>query len=253
MANGEYQIARWRKPDGTLSTSRADAIRIDLDSLRSIIESVSSLPVEFMVVMAQNETGDKPAINQEDTDYYADGSVKKETFGIYQLTESERNAAGEYGADLLDPTVNVRVFSTIMERHLATIMETENKRRDGLGIERLTEPTIDVYRYLAWSHNNGIGAVTKSIAKYGLDWDALKARPQNEYMTGRLIPYAERATRSISHIVAAAVETASYAVDETVDFVETSLDEYADDSTVVGIGAFAIGVGLVVAYLLARG
>lgn len=179
---------RYRKPDGTLSASRADAILIDPSTVEQIAGNSSAvIAPPFVSGIARRETG--LAVNEEDTDKNADGTVKAATFGLLQITKAEQARTGIAG-DLNDPAVNIAVFCKLMESNLGEIAQAA-------GFSTVSIPA-DAWKYLAWSHNNGIGAVLKSIRTYGMDWNALKARPQNDYMTQKLIPYAEAATSGIS-------------------------------------------------------
>lgn len=142
------------------------------------------VPVGFVVGMAKRESA--WTVNQIDTDYDADGNPRPaKTYGLCMITRSEALAALSLTAvdtdGLLDPDTNVHVLCTILARYRTAL--------EAVAQEGYTEE--DLWCYLAWAHNAGIGQAVKSVRTYGLDWEALKRRPQNEYVTGRLVPYAE--------------------------------------------------------------
>ena len=142
------------------------------------------VPVGFVVGMAKRESA--WTVNQIDTDYDAEGNPRPaKTYGLCMITQAEALAALSLAAvdtdQLLDPDTNVSVLCTLLARYRTAL---EAVAQEGYREE-------DLWCYLAWAHNAGIGQAVKSVRTYGLDWEALKARPQNEYVTGRLIPYAE--------------------------------------------------------------
>lgn len=142
------------------------------------------VPVGFVVGVAKRESN--WTTNQIDTDYDADGNPRDaKTYGLCMITRAEALGALSLTAldtdGLLDPDTNVQVLCSLMAKYRIMLEEVA---QDGFKEE-------DMWCYLAWAHNAGVGQPLGSIQKYGLDWEALKARPQNEYVTSRLVPYAE--------------------------------------------------------------
>lgn len=175
-------MSQYRKPDGSLSSNKADAIRVAPDVVLELARQSSAvIPAEFVLNMALNETGSRgdewPAANAVD-----DGGRSK---GMLQVDDDEQRKSGVAG-DIFDPATNVRIFSGYLAKDLAQLAKAA--RLD------LSRPLpLDIFKYLAWGHNAGVGEPLASIQRYGLDWDKLKARPQNAYVRDKLIPYAERA------------------------------------------------------------
>ena len=176
-------MSQYRKPDGSLSSNKADAIRVAPETVLQLARQSSAvIPAEFVLNMALNETGDRgdswPAANAVD-----DGG---RSIGLLQVSGDEQTRAGVPGS-LYDPATNVRVFVGYLAQDLKRIADAAKLD--------LTRPLkLDAFKYLAWAHNAGVGQPLASIQRYGLDWDKLKARPdQNDYVRNRLIPYAERA------------------------------------------------------------
>lgn len=154
-------------------------------------DNTSVIPVGWFVGTVERESGRK--WNEVDTDYDADGNPRtgKDTYGLCQVRKSEFVQALSIGAisdeSACDPATNLSAFSNLMGRNLAAIRTAAPDA-----------PDFDVWCYLAWSHNAGLGGVLKSIATYGLDWEAAKARPQNDWFRNRLIPYAEHIANRVN-------------------------------------------------------
>jgi hypothetical protein len=180
--------AAYVQDDGSESPSRSDSIGISDSALSTLWQAYSSsIPVGYARGVATRESGTNDdgnfVSNEHDTDTQDDGSTR-ETYGIFQMNLTEAAFAliiPPTPSALIDPENNIKCAAVNFQAHLDAIADASG-----------TDTTnSDVWCYLAWAHNNGIGAVLTSILKYGLDWTALKARPQNDYMTSKLIPYAE--------------------------------------------------------------
>lgn len=179
--------AAYVQSDGSEVTSRSSgAVGISLDAFATLWMAYSSrIPVGFAQGIQSRESGTLTdgslCSNEHDTDLQDDGTTR-ETYGLFQMGKKEASLALVLPTadSLIDPENNVKCAAVTFEAHLDSILSEAN----------LDDPTDDVWCYLAWAHNNGIGAVLKSIDTYGLDWAALQARQQNAYMTGKLIPYA---------------------------------------------------------------
>ena len=145
----------------------------------------SSIPVGFFVGTALKESGYDP--NNISTDYYPDGSVKKISYGLYQISDEgglESQAVNMYGGinAMLEPTAASGAFAFICETRLAEILNAAG----------LSAPTRDAYLYLAWAHNYGQPTILKSISQYGMDWEAAKIRNASlTHFTTKLVKYAE--------------------------------------------------------------
>lgn len=180
-------LAQYRLADGSLSGSRSDAIYTDEATIvRLALQYSSTVPAGFFVGLGRNETG--LASNECDTDFNDDGSVRIRTYGVFQLSRDEAIFAASARAaidpeDLTDVETSVDVCAAVTGAHYRAILAAA-------GLDEASA-TVDVWCYVAWAHNAGLGEPIKSIRTYGLDWNALKARPQNDYMVGKLIPYAE--------------------------------------------------------------
>jgi len=104
----------------------------------------------------ENDVGDQP--NQADSTSY----------GLYQLNRTEQASALVWG-DLNDPEVNTKVFASISAARLASL-ETAAAAKGGWTSDG------DRWAYLAMAHNMGLGSALKTIARYGGNWSAYKAR-----------------------------------------------------------------------------
>lgn len=112
------------------------------------------IPLQYFIGTAERENGF--ATNGRSIE--AGGMV---TDGLYQINSSEAP-----GVNLLDPVANTTAFVKLARRNLVTI-------RNAVPGE---VKTPDVWAYLGLAHNQGLGAVRKTIAAHGCDWEAYKAR-----------------------------------------------------------------------------
>lgn len=191
MADGETHTALYLLPDGSQVPGRANAIVVSAQDIAAAVGPYTALPPGFFVGMAERETGS--ASNECDIDYNADGSVKARTYGLFQLSRGDAIAAGDLAA-AADPTLLCEV-----DRACRVVASVMADYRDAICIAAGVgahdgyhgAPPAAVLWYMAWAHNNGLPTVLRSIASYNLDVDALKARPQNDYVVSKLIPYAD--------------------------------------------------------------
>lgn len=181
-------------PDRQALVTRAEGgapLYLDVYQLLDVVRAnTSGIPVGWFVGMAEREIGGRTLEgpfkwNEVATDYDSEGDVKGgDTYGLFQLRKSTFVEVLSSGAisdeSACDPAKNAAAFSRKMNNNLLAIR-----------LAAPSAPDWDVWCYLAWSHNAGLGDVLPSIARYGLDWDAAKARPQNEWFRTRLVPYAE--------------------------------------------------------------
>lgn len=171
-------------PSQTTTYLNGDRSVLSEDDVLALARSASfGVPVGFIVGMAVRESGLHPY--EIDTDYDADGNPRTlKTYGLLQVNRLDAAVAlvSPDEDSLCDPATNIKIGSTVLDKYRTTL---------NLAAGGSSYSEDDMLCYMAWAHNNGIGAVAASVTKYGLDWAALKSRPQNTYMTGRLIPYAE--------------------------------------------------------------
>jgi hypothetical protein len=160
------------------------------DILALALKYTSVIPSGFVLGMTVRESGQKS--NELCIDYRADGSERNRTYGLLQLDRGDAILASSLGfldaapaiADgevFFDPDTNIHAGCLVLESYLRRLQDADG----GAGVQG------DVWRYLCWGHNQGMPAALKSIAKYGMDWGKLVARPQNDYVRNRLIPYAD--------------------------------------------------------------
>lgn len=192
----------------------------------------SRIPAQFAVGLAERESG----FDASEVDDYKSGTRVtpvqggKYTVGLFQVSESEYREidgdTGQWYVDALrDPETNTRVFATYMEKRLDTITALAGAR----------EP--DVWAYLALAHNAGIGMVRETIGKYGMDWEAFKARNAGTDQGKRWARYGD-----------AAINGGTKWTDALADFVEEAAsalttDENGEtDTTPIVLIAVAVGL-----------
>jgi hypothetical protein len=144
------------------------------------------IPCQHVCGTAQHETN--YVLNELDTE-----PSGFQSGGLLQLDSDEAKAAGRPKAVLYDLDDACFVFANRCEFRLDTILAAAD----------LDEPTPDVWAYLAIAHNQGLGRFATaarrkpgehpgalgSIADYGLDWPAYKAR--NPQYAHNMIPYGD--------------------------------------------------------------
>jgi hypothetical protein len=198
-----YQTYKYWMPESGALLSRTEGgapLYLDIEQLLAVVRANTyGIPVGWFVGMAEREIGGRNVggpfkWNEVAADFNEDGSSKGgDTYGLFQVRKSAFAASLSLGAlsdsAACDPATNAGAFCRRMNANLSAI--------------RLAAPNaseFDVWCYLAWSHNAGLGDALRSIANYGLDWDAAKSRPQNDWFLDRLIPYAEHiATRATDY------------------------------------------------------
>jgi len=161
----------YRRDNGSDSQNRSDAVTVGPDDIVSSLGSTFLAPGLFIGI-AKRETNF--AVNEHDIDYDEGGNVVRHTYGIFQLDDP---------SDLGD-------LSAACSDAIATFERYANDVMSAAGLSSMTR---DAYAYVCWAHNagEGNGQAIDSIRAYGLDWEALKSRQQNDYVRNRLIPYAE--------------------------------------------------------------
>lgn len=119
------------------------------------------IPAKFALGTAQHESSF--TLNEVDTE--ESGYVSK---GIYQLSDREAAEVELPHANLLELEDATKVFYILCERRLRRIIKAARLAQENL--------PVDVWAYLALSHNQGVSAALKTIELYGLNWDAYKRR-----------------------------------------------------------------------------
>jgi hypothetical protein len=117
------------------------------------------IPAQYACGTAQHESD--YTLNERDTE--PSGFV---SIGIFQLSQDECDEARLPSANLYTLEDSCAVLSVIAERRLTQILTWSG----------LSAPTDDCWFYLALSHNQGPGAVQRTIARYGLDAAAWTSR-----------------------------------------------------------------------------
>lgn len=190
MSGNNKSIAMYRLPDGSLRAGRTNAILTTPAVIVSLAAPYwGNRSPGFFAGVADRET--TFAINEEDTDFNDDGiTIKRKTYGPFQSDVSTDSVTTE---GQLGP--GVKRFVVDMIKNLEAIAKVA--KFDA------ANPPRGAYPYLAWSHNAGLGGVPgkfgplDSIKAYGMDWEQLKARDQNDYMRKRMIPYGDAILRYV--------------------------------------------------------
>ncbi|MCU1280300.1 MAG: hypothetical protein JWM53_3846 [bacterium] len=188
------------QPDGTRSTSRADAIVAAPFDVVAAAAKYSKFSPRHFLGTAQHEAD--LALNEVDIE-----TTGYTTSGIFQLNFKDEIAAVAPFADPLLLDDAAMLFATQVDRLARALQAAANEAAAdpstprGVAWPDLYNPPPDAYGYLAWAHNEGLGGNAgnggkwgplDSIAKFGMDWEALKARPdQNDYMRLKMIPYGD--------------------------------------------------------------
>lgn len=171
-----------------LYTSVTDIIAVATDELNR--RDASNVSPGAFAGVANRETRLK--YNEEDIDYNDDGTVKRRTYGVYQGD----NPLSSSGVEIATTE-----FAGLLLNHLKSVSK--------YGKFDVRGPIpLDAYAYAAWMHNAGSDA-TKSLAKYGMDWQATiarntaayKASPDSsgaKYMVERMIPYGNAVLSLVS-------------------------------------------------------
>lgn len=181
------QLCRYRRLDGGLSTNRDDAILVSPAEIIAVAHLASSFPPGLFVGIAERETA--YALNEMDTDFKPDGSIRGTTYGLFQTSNP---------ADVGNLDSAVATLAYDLDRYWIQIAAAAR-------LAKLEPPPRDAFAYLCWAHNEGIGAAIKSIRTYGLDWGELVRRNRREceagahdpdhgagYVMVRLVPYVTR-------------------------------------------------------------
>lgn len=101
--------------------------------------------------------------------------------GLCQLSEDEREDMGMKG-DLLDPDFNIKVFAKLQNVRLERMRQLVRK----LYAVDLKYP--DAFAYAALYHNEGYGALYKTVKEHGFDWGGRAGYAQRNSGRG-IVPY----------------------------------------------------------------
>jgi hypothetical protein len=199
MASVRYfQDALYYNPnDGTLSKQNQPMLAEIGDIVASARRYSTTLPPGLLVGVAKRETNYK--YNECDIDYTdaSKNTVKKKTYGLFQMTVSEylkqlvviNPLSPEEGACDMDNAI--KAACSLLNGHLDKVISAANASGMGIRVDNKLNPPSDVWAYVCWLHNAGSEAIT-SINKYGMDWNATKIRNvDNAYVHTRLEPYAD--------------------------------------------------------------
>jgi hypothetical protein len=149
------------------------------------LQASTVIPPQFAVGTAKHETS--YTLNERDTE-----PSGKQTGGIFQLTlgGTSQDLLGDAAlqgfpeADVYTLAGSCKVFAAKQERQLAKIQAAVDSYNAANGIAAIdwSSPPTDVWAYLGYAHNVGIGSASSgkgclaTIARYGLNWEAFKQR-----------------------------------------------------------------------------
>jgi hypothetical protein len=187
--------AQYRLADGSIVSGRVNAIILDEGAIVSYASQYTSvLALGLLVGTANHETN--RAQNEIDTDYNDDGSLRLTTYGLYQNSWDDAVRAKKLGAifapgaQLTDPDAATQVMCSVYESYFQQLASAS-------GFDT-SNPPRDVYAYLYWAHNAGIGNALASIALHandsnfqnnGMDWSAVTGPSQtSSYILNTLAP-----------------------------------------------------------------
>lgn len=166
------RIEEWRKPDGTWSTHRVDAIHVTRADVLAAVASAggSPLPGSFFLGTAQHES--TFAINERDTEPPDIRGNRFVSWGIYQLSKDEHRRAGVPDDDdtMLSLLGATRALLFHAARYRASI-------RRHIGTKPDEPDPHDLPAYVALAHNQGLGVwdangrgALGTIYRHGVDW-----------------------------------------------------------------------------------
>lgn len=168
--------------DGKEHTSRAwarfisaRAVFLAVDGFRRI-RAAEDIPLQYFIGTAERETNF--VLNRRAVE--ANGFV---TDGLFQISERERDDVAP-GRNLFDLEDACEVMVKLAQRNLKVI----NKAAIAHGKPWLD---ADVPAYLGIAHNQGLGAVEKTIKNNGLDWARYKARNASHESGARWARYGD--------------------------------------------------------------
>ena len=177
-----YEGRTVRFLNGRVSTTPEEIVR-------TFVQYTTRVPASCALGIAARET---PAYYLDEEDTESTGFVST---GVFQLSRADAARALRPLADLTSLEDSCAVLATILEGYLDTLEAAAG------GIDDATFFAAGGAAYLGWAHNAGPGGVPgkfgpiDSIRAYGLDWSALKQRPDNQapgsYMAARMIPYGD--------------------------------------------------------------
>ncbi len=201
------QSSQWRRPDGTISNSRADALYLDGGQILELARASSIVvPPGLILGVCENETGgqgDNPlgcCYNQIDHDLDDNGEILGSTYGLGQVSRADAFYAIKIGAvldpaaELTDPETNILVLA-------ARLRSYAEKLASAAGVD-VDDPPRELWAFTAAAHNGGMGVDADAssgkkralafVQTVGLNWSAIAANPPfglTTWITTRLNPY----------------------------------------------------------------
>lgn len=158
-----HRLEEYRRPDGTWSRSRRDAVFITTARLLDAVHVVgTTVPGRYYVGTAQHESNF--ALNERDTE-----TSGFQSWGLYQVSQAEAVAVGMPNADLCALGPNTFVMVKLAELH-------RRRLRQLLDLGEGAPDPADLGAYLAIAHNQGLAAALKTARVHGLDWEGYKRR-----------------------------------------------------------------------------
>lgn len=142
---------------------RSNAVIVSPDLVASGCAG-SFVPSSYFVGTGKHETAF--AVNEVDTEVSGFRS-----YGIFQVSDEELAASSYSDADVC----NAYALPSACEMFVQ-LAETRAHRLAGYVNKLVSNAPRDLWAYLALYHNQGWGAVQKTLDAYGMDWGAYKAR-----------------------------------------------------------------------------
>lgn len=179
--------------NGLRLQGRSNAKLIGAADLVALVAKVGAprVPSSFFVATARHESD--LAVNEVDVEL-DDGHRGFTTKGLFQVSDGwgQRGAptiaaddarptenyvvgddelarVGMKGEDLLDPEISVRAYSRLAEANFDRVLAAWRMTPAG---QVATAYDPDLFAYLALGHNEGLAAVSKTIAFHGMRWGA---------------------------------------------------------------------------------
>jgi hypothetical protein len=141
--------------------------------MTTIWKRLTNIPVRYIIGTVQHESD-----FVEDGADINDGGTGRDTIGLTRIDSGETDGVlkslfwtGKTKVNLRNGEDNLHVYAALCETRLVAL-----KLAAGLTGTDNADCPPDLWAYLAMAHNMGQGAALKSIASYGLDWDAYRAR-----------------------------------------------------------------------------
>ena len=137
------------------------------------------IPTQFAVGTQLHETNYK--INERDIEasgHTTGGGFQLDVPTFSPFVVGDAVSAGMPDKDVYDLDDACAIFAARARYYLTRIISATNKYNAAQGAAALDESALpsDIWAYVAIAHNQGLGAALLTIATYGLDWSAYKAR-----------------------------------------------------------------------------